>query len=339
MSIQHELFNRCSNDGSYSSALYENLLALAGQQSQDYGLPYGRLWACADSTNLTLLNANTTSGYCKNTITAEVMDNIIPIMTSNTTPSGTASASSIYSELYDAFAAFDRSPEEASYWATPTTGMPQWLRYDFPSINTISAYTIVVNHLATVAHPATWSFQGSNNGTEWVDLDTQSDQIFTMAVKRTFTLSSSASYSKYRIYVTATNSVNVAITEMELLCESAAAYTNTATVIGNSYAVTGTPVAGRLILRGYNEDASAALDIGNSGSNKIELYRSIDNNASWSSAMSIEEVKDLGGNVYLFSTPEFAMDSASSIGFKIQSFARSVAPNFRILDVLAIWRD
>lgn len=54
----------------------------------------------------------------------------VPTMTSATTPSGIASASSIFSAAYPAYVAFDKNA--STFWATPTTDITnQWLQYQF----------------------------------------------------------------------------------------------------------------------------------------------------------------------------------------------------------------
>lgn len=86
-----------------------------------------------------------------------------PVMTSATTPSGEASASSIYSTGYVAFYAFN---EASNYWASQS-GAPinqQWIRYDFP--------TPVFLHSINVAPGIDQSMKDyrleySDNGTTW----------------------------------------------------------------------------------------------------------------------------------------------------------------------------
>lgn len=87
-----------------------------------------------------------------------------PVMTSNTTPSGVASASSIYSTGYMAYYAFEGS---SGIWCSQS-GLPinqQWLRYDFP--------TPVFLHSLNVT-PGTdqpmkdYRLEYSDDGTSWL---------------------------------------------------------------------------------------------------------------------------------------------------------------------------
>lgn len=87
-----------------------------------------------------------------------------PVMTSDTTPSGVASASSIYSTSYVPYYAFDGS---SGIWCSQS-GLPinqQWLRYDFP--------TPVFLHSLNVT-PGTdqpmkdYRLEYSDDGTSWL---------------------------------------------------------------------------------------------------------------------------------------------------------------------------
>ena len=58
-------------------------------------------------------------------------------------------------------------------------GPTGWLRYDFGAGNaqTVKRYTVVSADVAN-RDPKTWTFQGSNDGSTWTTLDTQSNQAF-----------------------------------------------------------------------------------------------------------------------------------------------------------------
>lgn len=55
----------------------------------------------------------------------------VPTMTSNTTPSGVASASSEYSSGYQAFMAFDG--DDSSRWVPTAGSNTSWIQYAFPT--------------------------------------------------------------------------------------------------------------------------------------------------------------------------------------------------------------
>jgi hypothetical protein len=122
----------------------------------------------------------------------------IPLMTSNTTPSGTAAASSLSSGA--AWNAFDRN--SATIWQSAAVA-GQWLSYQFPTGRIIKRYGFSTFN-NSLQLPRTWTFEGSNNGSTWAVLDTQTN--FSTAISTFYSFDISAnitSYTYYRINVSA----------------------------------------------------------------------------------------------------------------------------------------
>ena len=145
----------------------------------------------------------------------------IPTMTSNTSPSGKASADSEYASYYLAWKAMDDSNNtNATCWASaPEKTFPHWLQYQFSSGKIVTSYSITSRNDDTYPlSPKAWKLQGSNNGTSWTDLDAQSGQSFTHDEKKTYSFSNAISYSYYRLSITAgTHDTVVAVGEFELM--------------------------------------------------------------------------------------------------------------------------
>ena len=139
---------------------------------------------------------------------------IIPTMTSNTTPSGVVSASSEFDNARKAWNAMDKT--NATYWLTNTT--TGWLQYQLTSAYIIVKYTITGDPVGTTRSPKNWTLQGSDDGVNWITLDTQINQTsWTLSEKRTFTFSNLTAYVYYKINVTLNNGGGyVGITEWEL---------------------------------------------------------------------------------------------------------------------------
>ena len=144
--------------------------------------------------------------------------NLIPTMTSNTTPSGVASASTAYvtTPAYSAFgiAYFTGGGVDATTngWVSDGSALPQWLQYQFTAAQTISQYSITPsaedtapwsnNHFPSRS-PSTWQLQGSNDGSSWTTLDTHTGYaswVYGTPVKFSLT---PATYRYFRLYVTA----------------------------------------------------------------------------------------------------------------------------------------
>lgn len=145
--------------------------------------------------------------------------NIIPAMTSNTTPSGVASASSIYSEASPAWRAFDKNVDLP--WITADGVKKGWLSYEFTSSKVINAYAITAPSDASVAKqsPKDWTFEAFDSKLEeWVVLDTCMNQTgWTNKLKRMYLINNIKAYEKYRINITNNNGATITyIGELEM---------------------------------------------------------------------------------------------------------------------------
>jgi hypothetical protein len=134
-------------------------------------------------------------------------------MTSNTTPSGIAAASAAQSPAWQAF-----DKNTATFWQTPSSGQTGWLLYQFPTGKIIKKYGF--NSVATTTiNPKTWTFEGSNNGSTWTVLDTQTNFPTQANTFYSFDISSNTtSYTYYRINITATTggASGIALYEFEM---------------------------------------------------------------------------------------------------------------------------
>jgi hypothetical protein len=137
----------------------------------------------------------------------------IPQMSSNTTPSGTAAASGVLGGNA-AWQAFDRNTGTA--WQSNTTNSG-WLSYQFPTGRIIKRYGFFTG-TNNIGNPRTWTFEGSNNGSTWVVLDTQTNFVTGVSTFHSFDISANTtSYTFYRINITATQaSSNPSIQELEM---------------------------------------------------------------------------------------------------------------------------
>lgn len=149
------------------------------------------------------LNGTTT------TVSFSDTGNAIPRMTSNTTPSGTASASDVAAG-FAAFNAFDRSPNGG--WILQ--GTSAWLQYTFPAAKVIVGYAIQAGNGIVSADPTnngminapkSWTFEGYD-GTNWVIIDSQYGQVqWSLGEIRTYTFKNAISFTSYRLNVSANN--------------------------------------------------------------------------------------------------------------------------------------
>lgn len=147
--------------------------------------------------------------------------NLVPAMTSNTTPSGIVSASSFWltnSERRDPFHAFDRL--DASYgWTTDYKSNTGWIAYQFETPTVVNAYTLTRRLQASFDDALKdWTFEGWD-GAQWVILDQQQGITgWEKGEKKKFYFPNETSYIKYRLNVTKTNgSSTVTVKAMEMM--------------------------------------------------------------------------------------------------------------------------
>jgi hypothetical protein len=94
----------------------------------------------------------------------------VPTMTSNTTPEGAASTSSIYSSSYGAFKAFDKNTD--TYWQAGGSA-PQWIQYQF--VSPVFVHTITLTGYGSygnVFNPNSITTQASDDGSTFIDIQT-----------------------------------------------------------------------------------------------------------------------------------------------------------------------
>lgn len=166
-----------------------------------------------------------------------------PTMTSNTTPIGTASASSEANSENAAWCGLDKN--SGTKW-TPN-GTTGWIAYEFPSTSeVIEEYKITgcISGQENMA-PKDWTFDGYN-GSSWTTIDTQTSQTsWTAGEERTYnSFVNSTAYQKYRINVTANNGHGTYMTIVQwTMTDSYAAYSpSTEWDIGMDEFFTGTQI-------------------------------------------------------------------------------------------------
>jgi hypothetical protein len=101
--------------------------------------------------------------------------NLIPQMTSNTDPSGVASEGSAYNAGTMAWAAMNQT---SAGWLTANSNPTDaWIKYDFGAATVVNSYSFAPWSIDNygLRSPTGWTFDGSNDGTNWTALDTVTD--------------------------------------------------------------------------------------------------------------------------------------------------------------------
>lgn len=153
-------------------------------------------------------------------------ENLIPKMTSATSPSGKVSADS-YDGVEYHWHAFDRvlstsnSNSNHTAWVSNVDNYG-WLSYEFSEKKCITKYVITVaGYCAHGRAPKNWTFEGLSLETgKWVILDKHTNEpAWANGEKRAYTFNNETYFKRYRINITATqNSENRAsINELEMM--------------------------------------------------------------------------------------------------------------------------
>ncbi|QWU14468.1 F5/8 type C domain-containing protein [Paenibacillus sophorae] len=151
--------------------------------------------------------------------------NIVPQMTASNapTPYVISASSQIDATSYPAWKAFNRSVTgNFQSWLTPAGTLTGWLRIDLGVARIVGKYSLQLSNESglDICMPKNWTFEGSNDTSNWTVLDTRSNEpSWTANARREYTFSNNTAYRYYRINVTANQgSINyLAISEMELM--------------------------------------------------------------------------------------------------------------------------
>lgn len=123
----------------------------------------------------------------------------VPTMTSNTTPSGRAFASSTLSTNNEPWRAFDRLVNVFS--TSEGSGGVGHLGYEFVNPIKIGKYAVRSQNSTDVTrNPKDWTFEGSNDGSNWTILDTQDNQIWTSANTDKKYIIDNSKVNNYKMY-------------------------------------------------------------------------------------------------------------------------------------------
>jgi hypothetical protein len=144
-----------------------------------------------------------------------ISNGTVPLMTSNTMPSGIADQSSSYSGSDLAWRAFDQN--NSTYWRS--TFPSGWISYEFTSFKIITAYYFVNYQSNYVGNPKDWTFEGWN-GSSWVVLHTVTNYPGNLTTYTSPDIGNTTSYIRYRLNISLTFATGTAIVNTLALFES-----------------------------------------------------------------------------------------------------------------------
>jgi hypothetical protein len=145
----------------------------------------------------------------------------IPVMTGNTSSSGTSSGGT-FQNGFEYWRAFDQNAS-TSWSSNGGLGTTAWVSYQLTTPIVVKRYYIV-KIAATTNRPSGWNFQASNDGSSWTTLETVTgDTVNTTYLSGV--LPNTTAYSYYRIFVnTAVAGVSAQIISFEFTDNATASY-------------------------------------------------------------------------------------------------------------------
>ena len=151
----------------------------------------------ADSTTLlALMSNNNASDYLVRSKSWTTANGLVPTMTSDTTPSGTAFANS---ERGYAYLAFDGN--DSTYAANQANVFPYYLGYTFPTATVVRKVYILPYYESGAPFIKDFKIQGSNDGFTSDVNDLYSGSFVASDTSKTVTLTNTTAYTSYRLNV------------------------------------------------------------------------------------------------------------------------------------------
>lgn len=125
---------------------------------------------------------------------------LIPEMTSNTTPSGVASASDEPTYNTTTYYAYHAFSDDSLWWHSGTSVTTRWISYKFNSAKNVKKFTIKNVNTSGSGNINSFKLQASNDGSSWIDLGTYTNSNVNGA-ESTFNVNNESAYLYYRIYI------------------------------------------------------------------------------------------------------------------------------------------
>lgn len=135
------------------------------------------------------------------TLTPAAYGSAVPVMTSNTAPSGTASDSASSTDAYKVF-------DKDNTTGISIAALSGWVAYDFASTTTkiVDAYYLKASLTLPGAMPGAWTFEGYD-GSDWTILDTrQTETGWVNGETRYYTFNNKKAFQSYRLKWDSTSS-------------------------------------------------------------------------------------------------------------------------------------
>ncbi|MDR6779309.1 MULTISPECIES: SPRY domain-containing protein [Paenibacillus] len=189
-----------SGTGGGSATSLATIEANFGSTAFAYSMPSGYLpYAWENIEKFLIVSDENFMSYSPSVISNATL---VPKMTSNTSPTGTVEASNVWGTNYP-WRAFDGISGSSGVWMASVASLPTWISYEFLNATEVTSYAIKSS--TATRQPKNWTFEGYLDG-QWIVLDKRDDVTdWVNGTKKTFSISESGSYKKYRLNVLLVN--------------------------------------------------------------------------------------------------------------------------------------
>lgn len=118
--------------------------------------------------------------------------NEIPTLSSNSQDGYVVSDSRSNADCYTLFNGVSQYKTIGS-WST------YWIQAQYPVEKIVKQYKIQADSYGSAEYPSSWSFMASDNGQDWITLDSQNGQSFSLGQEKTYEVDNDTSYLYYRL--------------------------------------------------------------------------------------------------------------------------------------------
>jgi len=160
----------------------------------------------ANSTALSMLMSSTDAvDYLVRSTDWIINKGLVPIMTSDTTPSGVASAGNVYGSN-NAYKAFD--DDDTTYWYTNVTDSTSWIQYEFENPVCAKRFKALITLASANTNycPSGYTLSASNDGVNFITLKTASITKVTSSFELDVSFENPNLFKYYRILVSNSSS-------------------------------------------------------------------------------------------------------------------------------------
>jgi len=211
-----------------------------------------------------------------------------------------------------------------TYWRLLSAGAGDWCKIEFAVAKTIAQYTIRCETANNTYAWIAWTFQGSNNDSDWDDLDIVTGQSWSAAETKTYAVDTPASYKYYR-FIAISGAVHAFSSEIQMM----EAVTENMTLVSEKFVADETPDETRIII--FEEDVDAITL-----NTDIKAYVSRDDGANYTQITLTDEgnysgsKRILSGTADISGQPEdtdmvYKIESLNEKSFKLHGTALSWA--------------